>query len=67
MYGPDGWKSALTRPLPPNAKPIFLLFARLKLMCAFESHLSDPDSAGHSLQPLIEKLHQITIAIEQVG
>jgi hypothetical protein len=35
MYGPGAWKSALARPLPPNAKPIFLIFARLKLMCAF--------------------------------
>ncbi len=50
------------RPLPPDAKPIFLLFARLKLLQAFESLLSEPDSTGHSLQPLIE-FHQITIAL----
>jgi hypothetical protein len=65
MYGPDGWRNALDLPLPSNPNPILLQFARFKFLGAFEAHLEDPNSTGHSLQPLIEKLHLITMALEQ--
>lgn len=42
---------------------ILLHVTRSKLPSAFEAQLSD--STGHSLQPRIAKLHQITIALEQ--
>ena len=67
MRGPDGWKAALELPLPFDAEPALLYYARFKVLRAFEAHLEEADSTPHSLQPFIAKLHEITIALEEAA